>query len=226
MSKLVNMLQQIGCVNAKSVGMCLISELRDECWVKMFAQMGYDKGELIFPDGGHSSFFLVLPDGNIATADNVMCANGFYAIAEELGFDADGVLGEEPYGDCVMYEDEDGIEYEEEMITIWTPQEFTQKLQLCKQLATNNMTNEAKDMKKNVIRLTESDLKKIVTEAVKQTVNQNMNYDEVNGALLDEILMELDDEMLEEFIYGLVSIVPEQQLYNFLTDAKWRYLGE
>ena len=58
---ILNLLKQIGCTNAKSDGICNISELRDKCWVKMFAEQGYTKGELIFPDGGHSSFFLVLP---------------------------------------------------------------------------------------------------------------------------------------------------------------------
>lgn len=170
---ILNLLKQIGCTNAKSDGICNISSLRDECWVKMFAEQSYTKGELIFPDGGHSSFFLVLPDGNIASADNVMCANGFYAIAEELGFDVDDVLGEEPYGDFFMYEDEDGLEYEDCSITIWTPQEFMSKLKLCKRLA-NNITNESKNMKsKNTIRLTESDLKNIIIESVKNILKEN-----------------------------------------------------
>ena len=171
---ILNLLKQIGCINAKSDGICNISSLRDECWVKMFAEHGYTKGELIFPDGGHSSFFLVLPDGNIASADNVMCANGFYAIAEELGFDADVVLGEEPYGQFFMYEDEDGMEHEDCAISIWTPQEFMVKMKQCKQLANNIMTNESKDMSgKNTIRITESDLKNMIMESVKNVLKEN-----------------------------------------------------
>ena len=144
---ILNLLKQIGCINAKSDGICNISSLRDKCWVKMFAEQGYTKGELIFPDGGHSSFFLVLPDGNIASADNVMCGNGFYAVANELDIDADEVLGTEPYGQFFMYEDEDGLEYEDCSISIWTPQEFMSKLKQCKQLANSSeMFNEAYDL--------------------------------------------------------------------------------
>lgn len=174
MSNILNILKQIGCTNAKSDGICNISDLRDKRWVKMFAEQGYTKGELIFPDGGHSSFFLVLPDGNIASADNIMCANGFYDIAEELGFDVDDVLGEEPYGNFVIYEDEDGIEYEDCCISIWTPQEFLMKIKQCKQLANNNMTNESKNMnRKNTVRLTESDLKNMIIESVKSILKEN-----------------------------------------------------
>ena len=56
---LVEILKNIGCENARTDGMDRISSLRDGRWVKMFAEMGYDRGEFIFPDGGHSSFFLV-----------------------------------------------------------------------------------------------------------------------------------------------------------------------
>lgn len=173
---ILNLLKQIGCTNAKSDGICNISELRDKCWVKMFAEQGYTKGELIFPDGGHSSFFLVLPDGNIASADNVMCANGFYAVAEELGIDVDDILGEEPYGEFFIYEDEDGIEHEDCVISIWTPQEFMVKMKQCKQLANNIMTNESKDMSgKNTIRLTESELKNMIIESVTKILKENCN---------------------------------------------------
>lgn len=171
---LVNILKQIGCIKAKSDGMIMISSLRDENWVEMFSNYGYDRGELIFPDGGHSSFFLVLPDGNIASADNVMCANGFYAVANELGFDADEVLGSEPYGEVTMYEDEDGIEYEDTVIEIWTPEEFMQKIQLCQQLAdTNNKVMESKNMNKTSLKITESELKEMIIESVKKIVKES-----------------------------------------------------
>lgn len=167
---LVQLLQNIGCKNARNDGMDRISSLRDGRWVEMFAEMGYDRGEFIFPDGRHSSFFLVLPDGNIASADNVMCGNGFYAIANELGIDADAVLGEEPYGEFIMYTDEDGIEDEDTAISIWTPEEFQIKLQQCQQLS-NNQVNESRNAnKKNTIRLTESELKKVIAESVKKII--------------------------------------------------------
>ena len=171
---LVQLLQNIGCKNARNDGMDRISSLRDGRWVEMFAEMGYDKGEFIFPDGRHSSFFLVLPDGNIASADNVMCGNGFYAIANELGIDADAVLGVEPYGEFMMYTDEDGIEDEDTSISIWTPEEFQMKLQQCQQLM-GNQINESKNMtKKNTIRLTESELKKVITESVKNILAERI----------------------------------------------------
>ena len=169
---LVQLLQNIGCKNARNDGMDRISSLRDGRWVEMFAEMGYDRGEFIFPDGGHSSFFLVLPDGNIASADNVMCGNGFYAIANELGIDADAVLGKEPYGEFIMYTDEDGIEDEDTAISIWTPEEFQIKLQQCQQLV-NKQVNESKNMnRKNTIRLTESELKRVITESVKNIISE------------------------------------------------------
>lgn len=180
---LVQLLQNIGCKNARNDGMDRISSLRDGRWVEMFAEMGYDRGEFIFPDGRHSSFFLVLPDGNIASADNVMCGNGFYAVANELGIDADAVLGEEPYGEFIMHTDEDGIEDEDTAISIWTPEEFQIKLQQCQQLS-NKQVNESKNInKKNTIRLTESELKQIITESVKKIVQEELNtssYDNVN----------------------------------------------
>ena len=170
---LVQLLQNIGCKNARNDGMDRISSLRDGRWVEMFAEMGYDRGEFIFPDGRHSSFFLVLPDGNIASADNVMCGNGFYAIANELGIDADAVLGKEPYGEFIMYTDEDGIEDEDTAISIWTPEEFQIKLQQCQQLA-NKQFNETKNMnKKNTIRLTESELKSLIAESVKKIIYEH-----------------------------------------------------
>jgi hypothetical protein len=173
MNNLVNILKQIGCVNAKSDGMTMISSLRDKNWVEMFSNYGYDRGELIFPDGGHSSFFLVLPDGNIASADNVMCGNGFYAIANELDIDADEVLGSEPYGEVTMYEDEDGIEYEDTAISIWTPEEFQIKLQQCQQLS-DKQVNESRNMnKKNIIRLTESEFKSLIAESVKKIITEH-----------------------------------------------------
>ena len=169
---LEQLLQNIGCKNARNDGMDRISSLRDGRWVEMFAEMGYDRGEFIFPDGRHSSFFLVLPDGNIASADNVMCGNGFYAIANELGIDADAVLGEEPYGEFIMHTDEDGIEDEDTAISIWTPEEFQIKLQQCQQLA-NNQVNKLKNMnRKNTIRLTESEFKSLITESVKKIISE------------------------------------------------------
>lgn len=173
MNNLVNILKQIGCVNAKSDGMTMISSLRDKNWVEMFSNYGYDRGELIFPDGGHSSFFLVLPDGNIASADNVMCGNGFYAVANELDIDADEVLGNEPYGEVTMYEDEDGIEYEDTAISIWTPEEFQIKLQQCQQLS-DKQVNESRNMnKKNIIRLTESEFKSLIAESLKKIITEH-----------------------------------------------------
>lgn len=172
MGNLVYALQQIGCVNAKSDRVCKISELRDKRWVKMLGERGYDRGVLIFPDGGHSSFFLVLPDRNIASADNHMCANGFYAVAEELGFDADEILGEEPYGEYIMYEDEDGIEYEDCVVTIWSPEQFNMKLKQCKGLA-NSLRNESK---KNTVIITESELERIVIESIKRILKEDFDY--------------------------------------------------
>lgn len=143
---LVQLLQNIGCKNARNDGMDRISSLRDGRWVEMFAEMGYDRGEFIFPDGRHSSFFLVLPDGNIASADNVMCGNGFYAVANDLGIDADEILGKEPYGEFITYTDVDGIEDEDTAITIWTPEDFIQKLKMCHHLSQG--LNESIDMGK------------------------------------------------------------------------------
>lgn len=206
MSKILNLLRQIGCANAKSDGIYNISDLRDKRWVKMFAEQGYTKGELIFPDGGHSSFFLVLPDGNVASADNVMCANGFYAIANELQFDADDVLGEEPYGEFIMYTDEDGIEFEDCTISIWTPQEFMTKLKMCKQLAGNNI-NESKNINnQNVVRLTESELKNIITESVKQimenlTATQMRNMLDINDD--EELNAAVDTEAKEDLLSNI-----------------------
>jgi hypothetical protein len=173
---LVQLLQNIGCKNARNDGMDKISSLRDGRWVEMFAEMGYDRGEFIFPDGRHSSFFLVLPDGNIASADNVMCGNGFYAVANELGIDADAILGEEPYGDFIMYTDEDGIEDEDTAISIWTPEEFQMKIQQCQRLMGNQVNESKNKNKKNTIRLTESELKQIITESVKKVLNEKVNY--------------------------------------------------
>lgn len=173
---LVQILKNIGCENVRTDGIGKISSLRDGRWVKMFAEMGYDKGEFIFPDGGHSSFFLVLPDGNIASADNVMCANGFYAVAEELGIDVADVLETSPYGEVIMYTDENGLEDDDTSISIWTPEEFQMKLQKCKQLINNNF-NESKNMnKKNTIRLTESELKSLIAESVRKILKENMSY--------------------------------------------------
>lgn len=179
MTNLVSILRQIGCTKAKTDGLCQISDLRDERWVKMFAEKGYKQGELIFPDGGHSSFFLVLPDGNIASADNVMCANGFYAVANELEFDADSLLSEEPYGDFTMYVDEDGMEQEDCAISIWTPQEFTEKLKQCKRLMSG--MNESKKstnkiMEKKTITLTETDIKNMIMESVHKILDEGQNY--------------------------------------------------
>ena len=178
----------------------------------MFAEQGYDKGELIFPDGGHSSFFLGLPDGNVASADNVMCANGFYVIAEELGFDVDDVLGEEPYGKFFMYEDEDGIEHEDCAISIWTPQEFMVKMKQCKQLANNNMTNESKNMsRKNTIRLTESELKNMIIESVTKILKENCNgYNSVDMGDESEEVMESCNKLNEESLRGTHSDVSYQ----------------
>lgn len=173
---LVQLLQNIGCKNARNDGMDRISSLRDGRWVEMFAEMGYDRGEFIFPDGRHSSFFLVLPDGNIASADNVMCGNGFYAIANELGIDADAVLGEEPYGEFIMHTDEDGIEDEDTAISIWTPEEFQIKLQQCQQLSDMQVNESRNANKKNTIRLTESELKKVIVESVKKILKEAHPY--------------------------------------------------
>lgn len=173
---LVEILKNIGCENVRTDGIGKISSLRDGRWVKMFAEMGYDRGEFIFPDGGHSSFFLVLPDGNIASADNSMCGNGFYAVAEELGINATDILETSPYGEVIMYKDENGFEDDGTSISIWTPKEFQMKLQRCKQLVDDDL-NESKNMnKKNTIHLTESELKSLIAESVRKILKENMSY--------------------------------------------------
>ena len=138
---IVNILKSIGCKNAMSDGVNKISVLRDKKWVKWFKQLGYDKGELIFPDGGHSSFLLVLPDGNIGTGENFMCANGYLCIAEELGLDFDEIwmADDSPQGEFICDEND-----EEHFIHIFTPQEFMQIIEKIRRAGGSPMTNESR----------------------------------------------------------------------------------
>lgn len=131
---LVKILQDIGCANAANEGAFMIDELRDKRWVELFTKLGYDRGEFITPGDSHA-FFIVFPDGNIGSADNIMLANGFYTIAEELGFEAEEVLNAEPYGTVIPYIDEDGDEDENTCITVWTPEEFMHKIEHCKDVS-------------------------------------------------------------------------------------------
>lgn len=132
MDNVIEKLQKLGCSKAISDGTIPLSILRDTRWVKMFAEKGYTKGELIFPDGRTSNFFVLLPDGKIASADNIMLGNGFYAIAEELGIETEDIF-EKPIGECIMYEDEIGI-HEDCAISIWTHEEFSNMLHICETL--------------------------------------------------------------------------------------------
>lgn len=161
---LVYELQKIGCADAHSEGVDKISALRDKRWVKMFAERGYEQGNFVFINDSHS-FFIVLPDRNIASADNIMLGNGFYAVAETLGIDAENILGTEPYGETIMFEDEDGNIDEDCMITIWSDSEFLQKLKLCVQLSQKNF-NESK----NVFSLKENELKYVISETIKRII--------------------------------------------------------
>lgn len=120
---LSKILRDLGCPNVKSNGIMPVNKLRDRAWVQILQERGYDHGEAVYPDGTVTEFFLTLPDGCIASAQNFMLGNGFHAVAEELAIDADAILGQEPYGEVITSEDD-----EECAVIIWTEEEFIQKI--------------------------------------------------------------------------------------------------
>lgn len=136
--------------------------LRDDRWVEMFNELGYERGNIYFINN-NGPFFIVFPDNMIGTATNVMLPDAINCLEEELELNL-----QIPSNFGKIYTDESDDDC---AIIIFNINELESLL--------NQNINESKNLK-NTIRLTESELHNIIKESVKKLLRKssitNENY--------------------------------------------------
>ncbi len=161
--------------------------LRDDRWVEMFNELGYERGNVYFIDD-NGPFFIVFPDNMIGTATNTMLPDAINYLEEELQLNL-----QIPSNFGKIYTDESDDDC---AIIIFNINELESIL--------NQNINESKNLK-NTIRLTESELHRLIKESIKKTLKENEYvfdmYDDDYDSLqfynytLDNIINQLKDIM-------------------------------
>ena len=131
LARTMETLRNMGMKNARWDGTYPITILRDKRWHSPILKAGYETADLIYPDGGVTSFLLLFPDGMMATAENFMCPNVFLSVAEELELEFQDIMHDDLKTNIIK--DDDDEECYVQFLTIEDLQIIHKNIQTAKQ---------------------------------------------------------------------------------------------
>lgn len=164
---IVKILRKLG-LNSKNHNKQPIEKmLRDSRWVELFAEQGYHVGEYIILNDSPTTFLVCLDDGNIGTGCNEMIQSGFEDLCNTILDDEEFYVNNNLYniGKTIYEENIDS----DVAIQIMTPIEFKQLISIIKK---NKNSDINETINKKIIKITESDLKKIIKESIQTILKQ------------------------------------------------------